>query len=230
MRKWHLLLFMVMCCTAAKAQQQDTGFRAFSEWHFRVNPFSFVEKPGGLHIGFETNLDNRKRFYLVSEYGYIFINTRKFNLISSEEEKDNRNPVRGFETKQELRKSLPGKKSTSFFAVELHYLNASVSNAGWFGMGTADANGNYPYVKYHQYKESMHSGSLAFKYVAKAFPQQDRWNIEFFAGLGLIYRDINNSGAEGKLLESDSNALFKEDLQGLKPYLALGFRISLKLK
>lgn len=228
MRKYRCLIFFFAFCSNAKAQQTDSVALPFSEWHLRINPLSFVERIGGAHIGIETNVDKHKRYYFISEYGYIFLNNGEYNAEAVANE--NKSRINGFETKQELRRSLHGKKSASFFGIEVHYIKASGRNAGWFGMGQPDAAGNYPYMKYQHYKEVMTSTSLAFKYISKAFLQTKKWNIEAFTGLGLVYRDIKNENAEGKLIGSDSEPLFKEDSEGIKPYLAIGIRFSVKLK
>ncbi len=221
------LLCAIFLSQVLYAQKNDSTGGALSEWHFRLNPSSFFEPVGGVHVGIETNLDKRKKYYVITEYGYIFIN----NTGSKEKENRNNNRISGFEGKLEIRKKISSKRSgTSFLGVEAHFLNAGINNSGWFSMGTPDPSGLYPYLQYQYFRESITSQSIAGKYVWKFLEQENKWNIEFFGGLGFIYSDITYKNADGKLTQADFEPKFNMQKDGIQPYIAIGGRLLFKLK
>jgi hypothetical protein len=231
MRIIVLLLFAVLAFQSkVSSQDKDSSARPFSEWHFRVNPFSLVEVMGGIHVGVETNLDKRRKFYLVSEYGYIFLNNR--GSAEGQNDTKDKSRISGFETKQEMRIMTPNRKArASFFAAEVHYLRADVKNSGWFGMETPDASGSYPYMKYQDFTESISSTSVAIKYGTKLYAQEARFNLEGFIGFGFQHQNINKfRNAEGVLLESDKETFFNRSGIRILPYIPAGLRLTFRLR
>jgi hypothetical protein len=225
-----LIIASLVFCNDLRGQSTDSLARPFSEWYSRWNPVALAERMGGIHIGVETNLDQRRKYYLVSEYGYIFLN----NQGSAEGQNDTKDKSRisGFETKQEIRMMTPNRKAwASFFALEVHYLQAGVKNSGWFGMEAPDATGTYPYMKYQDYTESISSTSLAVKYGTKLYAQEARFNLEAFIGFGVQYKNINKfRNAEGVLIESDKEGFFDRNGKQVLPYIPVGLRLIFRLR
>lgn len=229
-----LLLILIACiCIRSKAvaQKNDTLFRPFSEWTLRFNPFSFIENFGGVHVGVETNLDKKKQLYLVSEYGIIFINNVGSGKGSLADQK-NPNSLSGYRTKQELKWAVTrtNQRANVFVGLETNFQMVNVLNAGWFGMGRSDANGLYPYFKYQEFKEEISQLSGAIKYVQPMYFKKGRFYFEFFIGLGVLYRDVKLKNSEGALIQPDVELVYSEASQGVKPYVAGGFRLMYNLK
>lgn len=213
------LVIILYSCLIASGQPVDS-IPAFSQWSFRLNPFSPLERLGGIHAGVETNLS--RRFSFVSEYGWIFLNN--FRSSSSGDEKAS--PVRGFETKQEIRYNL--NRSRVFLAVEVHYLSASAENSGWFGMGYSS--GQFSYFKYQDFKETTSETSVALKIVHKLKSSKRQVGMEGFAGFGFIHRNIGYENSEGSLYQPDRDMNFNVEDEGIHPYLSIGARILFRLK
>ncbi len=232
MKKCCLLLIASLISCFCFAQQPDSTTKPLSQWILRFNPISFFQPVGGIQLGIETNLDSRSKYSLVSEYGYIFLNS--FKMYSAEENEDNKNNghISGFEIKQEVRMRLNSKKNpgTSFLSVEVNYQKAKLNNAGWFGMGKPDAFGLYPYFKYQDFQETSNETSIAMKYVLKSFPDNRKFNLEGFIGFGFIYKDIVYKKAEGKLVQPDKEPIFNVYNKGVNPYFPLGLRLLFKLR
>ncbi|HEX6914049.1 MAG TPA: hypothetical protein VF145_02330 [Chitinophagaceae bacterium] len=220
------ILLVALVCIAGSASAQDSSRRAaFTRWEFRLNPLSFAERFGGLHLGVETNLDSKGKYFFVSEYGWIFLNNT--STWDSEDDLSNQNKVRGFETKQELRKlNREQRRGSSYVGIELHYQQFRIANAGWFGMGETP----YAFYKYQSFGETACISSAAFKYIRKIAPPTSRWNMEWFAGVGVIYRDLRYAGTEGTLYDPDAKPVLSDQSTGLRPYAALGLRITLKIR
>jgi hypothetical protein len=232
MRKYCFVMILCFATHLSIAQKVDSISKPFSSWSLRFDPLSFFETTGGVLAGFETNLDAKKKLFWISEYEYIFLNS--VNLYSSEGNNDNKNTghVSGFKTKQELRIAVKTKKNngSTFFAVEVNYLNAGVTNSGWFAMGTPDANGLYPYFKYQDFRETTSETSIAGKFVGKSFSRNRKFNMEAFIGFGFKYKGRAYKKAEGKLVQPDKEPVFDIKNEGFNPYVPIGLRIVFKIR
>lgn len=227
MRKLLIVALVYCVPTLSYSQEKQSAVPAFSEWSLRFNPASFFETLGGVHMGVETNIDRKQKWYVVSEYGVIFINN--FGRYDEGVEGGrNSNRVSGFETKQELRLRLKSDGGRyHFVAMELHYLQAGIDNSGWFGMGETNP-GQYTYYKHQDFRESARETSVAVKYGGR-FLSRQRLSLEMFAGFGVIYTDISYTNTEGKLYQLDKETVFKPDKDGFAPYTALGIRLCFRL-
>lgn len=232
MRGILALIFVFVHPFFVYSQVGDTTSKPpFSSWTLRFNPLSFVEPVGGIQMGVETNIGKTGKFFLVSEYGFIFINNYGQYNDSRNNVSKNTGKISGWETKQEIKIALNTKSNiASFFAIELNYLNAGINNSGWFGMGKKDATGSYPYFKYQEFRETSNEVSMALKYATRNFSDTKKFNLEGFAGVGLIYRKNNYRKSEGVLIQADLEPLFDTDKNGINPYLAAGLRLLFKLK
>jgi hypothetical protein len=145
------------------AQKGGKTDRVLSYWNIRINPLSVMEKWGGVLAGIETNVDKKRKLYLVSEYGVIFINDLLSRQNKNSREPLNKQPLSGLKTKQELRWLIKGKKEmpVGFIALETTLQQASTRNSGWFGIGDKDLNGSYTYYKYQQFQEQVSVTSAA---------------------------------------------------------------------
>lgn len=220
-----LLLFATGVGTHHKlAAQNENTHNRFSQWSIRLNPLSFIERFGGVDLGFETNIDKKRRWALVSEYGYLFINNSA-SAGNSRTNKKNNNPLSGFKTKQEVRWILPKNEGTRAIGLELTHRQARIANEGWFGMGTPNARRLYPFFKYHNFTEEVIETSMAFKYIFKTAPKKGRLGAEGFVGLGVLNRDINYTKTEGTLVQPEAATLMDKDRATMLPYLSLGFRV-----
>lgn len=220
MKRLLSLGIVLFTCLIASGQASDSA-PAFSRWSIRLNPFSPLERLGGIHAGVQTNLG--RGFSFVSEYGWIFLN----NYRTSTPQDEKPSPVSGFETKQEIRYT---PKKSMFLALEVHYLSASAENSGWFGMGSVNSSGLYPYFKYQDFKETTRETSLALKIGNKLNSGQRPVGVEGFVGFGFIYRNIGYEYSEGSLYQPDRSTSFDPEDEGFQPYLCIGARILFRLK
>ncbi len=232
--KCRICLLIVIMATGAvnksAAQKKQNTYNRFSEWNIRLNPFSFIERFGGVQLGFETNLDKKRKLNVVSEYGYLFLDNKNIGSNNTYSEK-NINRLSGFKTKQDLRwRYKENMSSILSIGIEFNYQKAAIVNSGWFGMGTPDAQNLYPYFKYQDFREEVVEMSSAIKYIVKTIPKKGRIGLEGFGGLGLIDKRLNHKNSQGKLVQPDAEPLLKEEMEGLKGYIALGFRIFLTVK
>ena len=234
MRYTTVIAFLLMACVASSpafAQKNEKDSTNFSQWNLRFNPIFIVEPLGGINLGIETNIDKKKKLYLVSEFGIIFIN----NMRERRDINEDANPVKlnGFKTTQELKYVVLQNKGrqSGAIAIESNFLKGTQKNSGWFGMGNDNGNTSYLFFKYQNFTEQVTEISGAIKYSQKAyFGSSTFHHLEVFLGLGMINRKIENKNAEGKLVQPDHETLYSNERTELLPYLSAGLRLGINLK